>query len=350
MSAAEIEVLRKKQLQASIERRLAEMTGDIAENNKGSLHVTASQNIRMSVFAKDNIISGYKAGTGVRAEAFETKAASAPRPGQTADFSALLQTAAKKKSPLESELEMWIDKIDDRILISEKDEADCLRVCREVSAIAADTSVDIEDRLMSVKMRVTNYLRAGAALSEAEKKRLEKQYNEYLTLCTIFEVEARESLPSKVEAELARMKKKLMRQEEEEYTLGVIEDILEELGCKVKGDAVLDRSRGQLYSVEGSPLCDVFIAREGNSIMFEPVGEAVSGSLEQERLVEENAHHVCSLYSELSARAAERGVILKNIYNDPIEMEELILRSDLGESKVSQRQRRRSILKERTME
>ena len=69
------------------------------------------------------------------------------------------------------------------------------------------------------------------------------------------------------------------------------------MGCQIKEDAILDHTLGQVFSVAGHPLCDVFVGNDGSGIMFEPIGQSRGGSLEKKRQIEASANHVCSLYS-----------------------------------------------------
>ena len=209
--------------------------------------------------------------------------------------------------------------------------------------------MDIEDKINTVKMRVSSFLQGSIRLTDADKKRIEENYYEYCALCQLLEVRPTEKHPYRVEKEIARMTKVLERRQQEEYVMEVIEDILEDLGCHAKEDAILDNRVGQMFSVDGHPLCDVFVSKDESGIMFEPVGQSKEGSLEKRRQVEGSANSICSLYSVIEERAAEKGIILRRIVADPARIDQMFVQSDVSERKASKRQRKAASKNQRAM-
>ena len=139
------------------------------------------------------------------------------------------------------------------------------------------------------------------------------------------------------------------KRRQDEYIMGTIEEIMAEMGCHVKEDAVLDHTAGLMYSVDGHPLCDVFVGNDGSGIMFEPVGESKDGSIERRRQIESSANSICSLYATIEKKAAERGIILHRVYMDPAKIEKMCVQSDISERNIKKQQRKTHVQKQKAM-
>ena len=239
--------------------------------------------------------------------------------------------------------------MDKRPILSERDEIDRTRLLAELARIVQSSSMDIEDKIGLVKMHVSTYLQGSVMITDADKEKMKSIYLEYCTLCEMLEIMPTEKLPYRVEKEVTRLTSVLEKRRQDEYVMGVIEAIMEDLGCNVKDDAVLDHTIGQMYAIDGHPLCDVFIGNDGSGIMFEPVGESKGVSLERRRQIEDSANAVCSLYDKLEERAAEKGVILKRVYADPVSIDEMCFQSDISERSTRKNRRKISIQRQQAL-
>ena len=345
---AQLEAMRKARLKQELSDSIQKLKEQLQTEHTNSVHMTAGSNIEMTVFAEDNAVGGYSGNGIVLAEMLQTENMKRSTQRDSLDFSGLLTSTMKKPTKLEIELDSWIRKADERPIITEKDEKDRIRLHAEI-ARTVQSATDIEDKIRSVKMRVSSYLNGSVRITETEKKRIESSYYEYCALCRMLEVNPTENLPFRVEKEIERMTAVLEKRRQDEYVMSVIEEIMEDLGCHAKDDAVLDHTIGQIYSVDGHALCDVFVGNDGGGIMFEPVGESRDGSLEKQRQIENSANSICSLYATIEERAAEKGVILNRIYMEPAHINEMFAQSDISERKTRKKGRKASSQKQKAL-
>ena len=347
-TTAEIEAERKARLKKELADSIQRIKEQLQSEYKSSAQMTVGANIETTVFVADDAVSGYSKNSVVTVAMLQNKNSSGTKRDEL-DFSGLLIPAYRKPTKLEQELDSWVKKVDERPIVSEKDEIDRNRLLAELAKTIQASETDIEDKIKSVKMRVSAYLQGASRVTDNDKKIMESTYFEYCALCKILEVNPTERLPYRVEKEVIRMTSILEKRRQDEYTMDVIEDIMEDLGCHIRGDVVLDHTVGQMYAVDGHPLCDVFIGNDGRGIMFEPVGEERGGSLNRQRQIESSANSICSLYATLEDRAAEKGVILKRVYLEPALINEMCIQSDISERSVRKKQRRFTKQKQRAI-
>lgn len=348
-TTAQLEAMRKARLKQELADSIQKLKEQLQTEHVNSIQVTAGANIEATVFIEDDAVGGYSKNAVVTGAMLQTEDSQSSSKQDELDFSGLLVSAHRKPTKLEQELDSWVKRVDERPIVSEKDEKDRTRLLAELAKTIHASAIDIEDKIKSVRMRVSAYLQGAARVTDADKEKIESTYYEYCALCEMLEVKPTERLPYRVEKEVARMTAVLEKRRQDEYVMEVIEDIMEDLGCHAKDDAVLDHTVGQMYSVDGHPLCDVFIGHDGSGIMFEPVGESKDGSLERQRQIESSANSICSLYSTLEERAAEKGVILKRVYIEPAHIKEMCVQSDISERKARKRQKKTSTQKQRAL-
>lgn len=348
-TTAQLEAMRKARLRQELADSIQKLKEQLQGEHKNNVQMNAGANIETTVFITDDAVGGYSKNSVVTGDMLQTEESRDNSKRDELDFSGLLFATHKKPTKLEQELDSWIRKVDERPVVSEKDEKDRTRLLAELAKTIQASATDIEDKIKSVKMRVSSYLQGAARITEADKERMESTYFEYCALCEMLDVKPTERLPYRVEKEVARMTSVLEKRRQDEYVMDVIEDILEDLGCHAKDDAVLDHTVGQMYAVDGHPLCDVFIGNDGSGIMFEPVGESKDGSLERQRQIESSANSICSMYATLEERAAEKGVILKRVYIEPAHIDEMCVQSDISERSARKRQRKTSTQKQRAL-
>ena len=348
-TAAQIEAMRKARLKQKLSDSIQRLKEQLQTEHSNNVQVSSSANIEISVFATDDSVGGYKKKTVITGAMFQEKSEKAAEKRDDLDFSGLLFSSQKKPTRLELELDSWVQKVDERPIISEKDEKDRTRLLAELTKTIQASAADIEDKIRSVKMRVTTYLQGSAKVTSTDKAKMESDYFQYCALCQMLEVKPTEKYPFRIKKEIERMTAVLEKRNQDEYIMSVIEDVMDELGCHAKDDAVLDHTIGQVYSVDGHPLCDVFIGNDGSGIMFEPVGDSKDGSLEKRRQIESSANSICSLYGKLEEKAAERGVILKRVYIEPARIEQMCVQSDISERSARKKQRKTTVQKQKAM-
>lgn len=348
-TAAQLEAMRKERLKKELSDAIQRLQEQLQIEHSNDVQITASSNIEMSVFATDNSVGGYNKSAEITSKMLQGESKQSSEKRDDLDFSELLFSSHKKPSKLELELDSWVKKIDERPIVSEKDEKDRTRLLAEVAKVIKTSAMDIEDRIKFVKMRVTSFLQGATILTASENASIESDYYQYCALCKMLEVAPTEKYPYRIRKEIERMTAVLEKRSQEEYIMGVIEDIMEELECHAKDDAVLDHTIGQVYSVEGHPLCDVFIGNDGSGIMFEPIGESKDVSLEKRRQIESSANSICSLYAKLEEKAAERGVVLKRVYIEPAHIESMCVQTDISERTARKKQRKTTTQKPKAM-
>ncbi len=348
-TTAQLEEMRKARLKQELDDSIQKLKEQLKVEYANNVQMNTSSNIEMSVFMTDDSTGGYNKSAVVSGDMLlgENKQSEISR--DALDFSDLLFSAHKKPIKLELELDSWIKKVDERQIVSEKDEKDRTRLLAELAKTIQASAIDIEDKIRSVKMRVTSYLQGAARITKEDEEKMKSTYFEYCALCEMLEVKPTERLPYRVEKEVARITSVLEKRRQDEYVMGVIEEIMEDLGCHARNDAVLDHTVGQMYSVDGHPLCDVFIGNDGSGIMFEPVGESKGGSLEKQRQIESSANSICSLYATLEERVAEKGVILNRVYIEPAHIGEMCVQTDISERSVRKKQRKGTTQKQRAL-
>jgi len=253
------------------------------------------------------------------------------------DFSEFLAPQEHRPSKLELELQSWMWKVEERPILTEKDSSDRVRLMREVSRVADDNTIDIEDKIKQVRMMVQSYLQAASHFTEGEKEKIQSDYYEYLALCELAGEEPKEQLPYRVEKEISRLKCMLQEHDKQQYIMNVIQEAMEELGGHMKESVILEHTPGMLFSVDGHPLCDVFIGNDGNGIMFEPIGVSQNNSLDKDRQMENSANKICALYEELEEKVAEKGVFFRKIYIEPVNAEEMFVLEDVCVDKKKHR-------------
>lgn len=345
---AELEAQRKAQLRRELADSIQQLKKQLQETHDNTAQVTAGENITLSVFATEDSISGYSKNAAITGAMLLEDSARGGSARDELDFSGLLFSMDKKPTKLELELDAWIRKADERPVISEKDEADRARLLAGITRILEETGTDIEDKITSVKMRVSSYLQGAARITKEDEENMMSTYDEYCALCAMLDMQPTERIPCRVEQEVARMASVLEKRMQDEYIMETIEGIMEELGCHAGDDAILDHTPGQMYSVDEHPLCDVFVGHDGSGILFEPVGESKGGSLEKQRQIEDSANSICSLYAALEERAAEKGVILKRVYAEPAHIRDMCVQSDISERSARKKQRKTSARTQKT--
>ena len=347
-TTAQLEAMRKERLRKELEDSLKQLKDQLQKESENTIQVAEGANTILSVFASDEALSGYNPNQSAVIGIKKADTVVEQKP-QAEDLSCLLESPTKKTSKMEIELDQLIQSIDDRLILTEKDEKDRQRLLLEVQKIVKSTSMNIADKVSLVKMRIVSYLQSGTKKSKEIEQRIESRYYDYCALCKMLDIQPGVIPPYKVEQEIQRLLPMLEARKQQEYIMGTLSEILDELGCHVKEEAILDHTPGTLFSVDGHPLCDVFVGNDGSGIMFEPVGESKTGSLDRQRQVENSANSICELYSVLEEKALERGIILKRVYAVPSHIQEMCVRSDLTEAAEKRKHSKRSTEKQQVM-
>lgn len=347
-TAAQLEAMRKEKIKKELADSIQRLSIQLQEKHDNSVHISSAGNIELSVFAIDDTTSGSGGNLFVAKENItqSTNVENGQREGL--DFSGLL-VSKHRISKLEEKLNLWIEKVNERPIITQNDEDAKKRLKQELQRIL-EQNIDIEDKIQSVKMRVISYLQGKQVLTVDETNKIRSRYYEYVALCQFLDLIPTETTPYRVEQEIERMTAVVEKRKQTEYIMQVIQSIMEKMGCQVKEEAILDHTLGQVFSVEGHPLRDVFVGNDGSGIMFEPIGQSRGGSLEKKRQIEASANHVCSLYTELEQQAAEMGVILSRVYLDPANTDTMCIQADVSAQKSEKKQRKGSGQKLKAME
>lgn len=337
-TTAQLEAMRKAKLKADLLAGIERLSVQLKQEYKNDVECCRSSNIVTSIFAEDEVLSGYDDDNEVDASNIYLINVDDSCEHEKLDFSALL-AVAPKENILVTELNEWIEKADQRVILRKNDEEDRIRLLKILSEIVQDTSLDIEDKIKAVRMRVTAYIDSSYIPTETELREISEDYFEYVALCQMLDITPREKYPYRVRLEIARMKTVLEKRAQDEYIMETIQEIMTELGCNMREEAVLDHVNGRRFKVDGHEVCDVFVGSDGSGIMFEPIVETSNNNVSTVN-IETDIGHVCSLYKKLEDRAFERGIVLNRVYLEPLTAQECC-----SEEKVSaqKKKKRKSI-------
>ena len=341
--------MRKAKLKAELSESLAKIRAQLLQEHQNNVVVSASANVKLTVVNEDEGVSGFQSRVQI-GEGLRSRQARSSR--SVLDLSSLLKESHSIPSQLEQELEKLVASIDQRAVLTKQDAIDKDRILHEASKTLSDDGMDIEDKLKYLRMRIKSYIQGGTPVSALDRQKLENEYLSYRALCRLVGEAPTETLPANVSSAAKRLLIAAEKQKQDAYIMSTIEELMLAMGCSVKDQVVLDHTEGQLFSVDGHPLCDVFVGADGSGIMFEPVAQATAGSLDQRRTLENSASKVCSMYDKLEELALEKGVVLKRVYAEPVSLGSMCSQSDLQASKKNQQQKkaRATKLKTRSME
>ncbi len=340
----------KARLKKAMEDSIQRISDQLRKQHVNEVKATETPGEKMTVFISDQAVSGYRESAVITGATLQNERHVAKVKRDELDFSGLLQSEGKKATALASELNAWLGRIDERPVISEKDEKDRKRLIAELEKTVAAASVDIEDKIRSVKMRVSSYLQGSARMTPDDEASIQSDYCEYCVLCDMLEMKPTEKFPWRIKKEIERMNAVLSKRTQDEYIMSALETIMDEMGLHAKDNAVLDHTAGQLYAVDGHPFCDVFVGNDGSGIMFEPIGESREGSVDKRRQIEHSANSICRMYAVLEEKAAEKGVILNRVYAAPARIDQMSVQTDVSERSAAKRQKKSSVLKQRALD
>lgn len=348
-TTAQLEAMRKAKLKAELLESINMIRAQLFEERQNDVVVSAAMNFEVTVANDDEGVSGFTSSVRIGEELRREQSVSSRT---ILDLSSLLRENHIFISQLEQEIEKLVDTIDQRAVLTEQDAIDKERVLHETSKTLSNDKMDIEDKLKYLRMRIGSYIQSGTPRSSVNYQKLENEYYNYCALCQLVGEKPVETLPEKVSNATKQLLAVVEKQRQDAYIMSAIEEIMSDLGCSVKDQVVLDHTEGQLFSVDGHPLCDVFVGADGSGIMFEPVAQITEGSLDQKRTLEASANRVCSMYDRIEELALERGIVLKRVYAEPASVSSMCSQDDLQASKKNKQQRKARItkLKARTTE
>lgn len=336
-TTAELEQMRKAQIRRQLEQKLNALQAQLRAGGESTATVAAAA-AAQTVAIQDDAQRGYTyTGSGPSV----TERSTQPEARTVIDLSALLRVPTAP-SKLSRQLEDTIRKADERAILTQADAQDKARLMTAISQITSDPNMDIEDKILAVQLRVQSFLQCGTPISAVDTQKLQDARLEYSALCRMLELTPQaDLLPDQIRHENERMKQLLEKQAQQAYILQTLGEILEQLGCHVQGSAVLDHTEGQAFSVDGAPLCDVFVGADHSGILFEPIAQTRGGSLDRQRQTQQHANKICALYATLEEKALERGILLRRVYADPVDQDTICIQSDL-EQFVQKKQQRKA--------
>lgn len=334
-TTAQLEAMRKAKLKADLTAGIERLSTQLRQEYRNDIECCKSSNIYASIFAEDEVVSGYDDENVVDASNIYLNDVEEIKEHEELDFSVLL-AVVPRENILVAELDEWLDKAEQRVILRKKDEEDRIRLLKVLGEIVQDASLDIEDKIKAVKMRVTAYIDSSYIPTDTELNEISEDYFEYVALCQMLDITPREKYPYRVRLEVARMKAVLEKRAQDEYIMETIQEIMTELGCNMRDEAVLDHVSGRRFRVDGHEICDVFVGSDGSGIMFEPIVENTDKNTSTAN-IENDISHVCSLYKELEDRAFERGIVLNRVYLEPLTAQECCTEEKVSAQKKKKR-------------
>lgn len=336
-TTAQLEAMRKARLKAELLENIDKLRAQLLEKHQNDVVVSAATNLEINVTNGDEGVSGFTSSVSIGEEFCKEQTA----PSRTIlDLSSLLQEGHVHASHIKQEIRKLVDAINQRAVITEQDATDKERVLLETSKTLSNSKMDIEDKLKYLRMRIESYIQGGTPSSSVDYQKLENEYYNYCALCQLVGETPVETIPEKVSSASKRLLLAAEKQEQDAYIMNTIEEIMRSLGCSIKEQVILDHIEGQLFSVDGYPLCDVFVAAGGSGIMFEPVAQTKCGSLDQKYRLEASVNSICSMYDNIEDLALERGVVLKRVYAEPASISSMRSHVDLHASLKNKQQKK----------
>lgn len=334
-TTAQLEAMRKAKLKADLLAGIERLSVQLKQEYKNDVECCKGANIVTSVFAEDEVISGYDDENVVDSCNIYVSESEVSYEHEELDFSVLL-SVVPKENILVSELNEWLAKADKRVILRKKDEEDRIRLLEVLGEIVQNEAMDIEDKIKAVRMRVSAYIDSSYIPTESEMDVISEEYFEYVALCQMLDVTPREKFPYRVRIEIERMKAVLEKRAQEEYVMETIQEIMTELGCSMRDEAVLDHVNGRRFKVNNHEICDVFVGSDGSGIMFEPIVDTSNKNTSNAN-IQSDIGHVCSLYKELEDRAFERGIVLNRVYLEPLTAQECCTEEKVSAQKKKKR-------------
>ena len=317
ITAAQLEKQRKDALRKRLNESVNSLKNKISEISSNDTGVNVSYGTVHTTVITDEVSDGVLLSGEIGGSLIE---GTDMRERETMDFSSLL-SYGKQKETKATVLQESVKRIEKRAVLYLRDKKDREEIERAVKQIIENPNIDIDSKIERVNLRIDNYLHAGTLVEDVDNEFVESRIKEYMALCQMLGVAANETLLEIIEQKCVSMKQELQKREEDQYIADTINDIMTELGCKSKGTSVLQQIQGEMYEISDCEHCEVFIGKQGNNILFEPIIETREGSENYKRSVQLDIVSVCSLYDEIERRAAERGVILKKVYFEAISVE-----------------------------
>lgn len=335
-TAAQLEEMRKKELRQDLLRRIEVTKAQLNKVDTSTPMGAYMSTVRVRTVQKDSSVSGVdeKAvtvdsflGTGSYLEAL--------------NFSSLLDNLPAAESPTTARLMAILARIEERQIIRREDLKERDRLLSSIHKLLLDKSMDIEDLADLAEMRILSYIEDAGHHSQKDFVRMESLRGEYLALCSLLEKSAKPLLLDELETAIPKLTGLLMNQEEDAYILQALERAMETVGFHMKESCVLQKTEGMLYVSNNSPLCDVFVAKDGGGYLFETVAKAGEDSLNRRNQIEENARSVCSMYERLEKEAAKYGVRLNCVDLIPPQYEEMTTEKEVVSTGNKRKQRQR---------
>lgn len=316
-SVAELEAMRKAKVLAELNEGIEKLKLRLQTSSNNDIEEIKRGNYAISVFSDEEVFERKVEANAVNEEDINSSFNLDTEYREEIDFSKLLFAVARENVLL-VDLKEWINKVENRGIYRKKDEVDRARLLKALEMIIQDQQMDVEEKIQGVKMRVESYLSHAYELTVAEQDEINRDYLHYVALCQMLDITPREKYPYRVRCEIDRMQSVLEKRAQNEYIMETIQDILTDMGCTLKGEAILDHVQGMTFSVNGNEICDVFVGNDGNGLMFEPIVQTKKESLTAND-IQNDIGHVCSLYKEMEDRAFDKDIVFKHIYMDSVD-------------------------------
>lgn len=346
-SAVQLEAMRKEQLRNKLNQSLESLKKSICEYHDNKVGHRISFGTVHSVRI-DDIVNNKFGFSGEIGESSYKGEECGEREG--INLSGLL-SVGRGKSKNESNIIEIIKQKENRAILYNKDLVEKEKLEEGIRKILEDQSIDLESKTELIEMKIDSFLRSGTLIEDVDEEYVISKYDEYEALCKMMGVVPTEMLLERVEQECILMREELQKQEENKYIADTISQIMEELGCQGTGKTILQHVYGEMFNVSGCKHCNVFLGKQGKSIMFEPVIDSRDGSENQRKEVQQEIASVCTLYAEIERLAAERGVFLTKVDFNPVSVDNAVVKQNKGKEKGQKNTHHRSkkTLKERQM-
>lgn len=249
---------------------------------------------------------------------------------RTADFSSVLQVDNDQSQTILRHQQKLEQMIMARAILSRNDLEEKEVLLDSITDIITNPAFSMEDKIELTEKKASVFLQRGKLIKDVDFNAIKHDYATYLTLCRMLAIEPSCTFHEEIKKEIQRLNNVLANQREQKYIFDTIKEIMASEGSFITSTTVLSEVSGIIFSVNGSKLCDVFVGVDGKEVLFEPVIDDYSSSVDSKRRANEDIKHVCGLYQKIARKAFEKGIILKTLVHESSSADSCYKKSDFS--------------------
>ncbi len=346
---AQLKAMRKLELKKQLEYNIQEIKKKLSDNIKNTA-VTSNNGFGATVANSDNINDDFKSSEIKYEYDINNNKKNNVELHKELDFSRILINCKNCETSFQKKVNELLIRINNRDFKSEKDTQDYNRLMSYITETLNDTLLTDDDKLLYLEKRINIFLQLHDNIAKENSTNLHDIIFEYHALCKLADITPVEKNAQRMIKESIKLKEALQTRMQDEYILNTLNDIMNDLGCNLKQESILNNTAGQLFSINGNLLCDVFMGTEHGNILFEAVAHSKNDLSVSKKQMQESAGSVCEMYKEIASLAAKKDVILNDIYNYEVNESNIHVIEDLKQEDNKNTRRKKTQAKTMQME